>query len=252
MLVMASEGYRIKTLSFLGQLPHIKHSPSTECPHRTSAEDKERREMNSIVWDEVESHLFKAQADLFVIFDCCYAGDLAIRRSPSAGKIFSFLGSTQDNQTARGPGPRSFTTALIYALNQLVPRDDGFTVEELASKIASAPEFKDIDQRPASGLRGEEPQDRRLRIRRLPLSDAPNTTTEITKDQIGIGETQYLLRLNFAFSESPDAGHVSQFADGLSRLIQSSAIPIRQVTWGHLQRKTQDGGGPGSKAQSKR
>ncbi len=108
---------------------------------------------------------------------------------------------------------------------------------ELLGKIRGAPYFKDIDQRPVEGFRGDKPKHRMLQIRRLSRAQGPNTTVEVTKNPAGIDETQYLLRLNFTFSEPPTETHVSDFVDELAHLIKYSDSPVRNVTWGMLAKK---------------
>jgi hypothetical protein len=192
-----------------------------------------------LVWRKIERELLETEADLLAIFDCCYAGALArpLTRSPSR-KIFSFVASTEADQTAIGPGADSFTSALIHSLHKLVGRSDGFSVMELLSEIQEAPYFKDTGQSPREGWRGDPPGDQRLKVRALPHAQNPEPAAEVIADSGTIDDVQYLLRLDFAFTEPLDQNHVSDFVSDLAHMIKISQSPVKHVAWGFLARRT--------------
>jgi hypothetical protein len=208
----------------------------------TSMDDEKRKCTNTLFYRQIEHPLLETEADLLVILDCCYAGALAhprMKRGPSH-RIFSFLASTHADQTAVGPGDDSFTSALTHSLRLLVDRADGFTIMELLGEIQRAPYFKDTEQHPMEGWREEKPTDRRLKIRPLshPQSAEPPPGLVASPEGKCIDETQYLLRLNFAFSEPPNEDHISGFVFDLAHMIKTSQSPVKSVSWGILARRT--------------
>lgn len=93
---------------------------------------------NQVAWDSAERILEHADGDILGIFDCCNAGHLSqFRRAPLR---FEYLGACGSDQTTQGPGPDSFTSALIWALEQL-SRDGPFSTSALQRKIIHAPKF---------------------------------------------------------------------------------------------------------------
>jgi hypothetical protein len=104
---------------------------------------------NSLVWDEVESQISKVDNDILAIFDCCEAGSLCNVRKPTR---YEYLGACGDTQRARGPGEKSFTTALTWALGELV--SEQFNTVDLLTKIKAAPSFQH-GQLPRLAPRGE-------------------------------------------------------------------------------------------------
>lgn len=93
---------------------------------------------NKVAWDSAERILEHADGDILGIFDCCNAGHLSqFRRSPVR---FEYLGACGSDQTTQGPGLDSFTSALIWALEEL-SSDGPFSTSALQRKIMHAPHF---------------------------------------------------------------------------------------------------------------
>ena len=182
------------------------------------------------MWNEAEKQLERAHADLFVIFDCCYAGQLAIStRSVFSSKIFEYLGATQANDVALSPGPDSFSNALAWALEDLASHSEGFTTLQLEKKIKLAPRFNSMNQVPCLTTRGE-PSLRRLKI--APLSQDPTVVQKPLSSQENDVETvRYCLQLQFLFSRCPEETHVSDLTNHLMDLVRSQNLPLRQVLW---------------------
>ena len=80
-----------------------------------------------------------------MILDCCYAGNLepAIQgkgqRPPNFG--FEYLAACFYDKVTQPSGPKSFTTALIWAVNDLLRTHGRFSIYELQQKIMQAPDF---------------------------------------------------------------------------------------------------------------
>jgi hypothetical protein len=97
----------------------------------------------SIEWDEVERTLSTTRSDVLVIFDCCQAGLLC--RSAQEGLLnpnrsFQYLGACESIQVTERAGPRSFTSAMIWALEKLA-MEPGFPVTKLVKTIEQHEHF---------------------------------------------------------------------------------------------------------------
>jgi hypothetical protein len=183
------------------------------------------------VWNEAEKQLERASADLFVIFDCCYAGQLAIStRSVFSSRIFEYLGATQANDVALSPGPDSFSNALAWALQDLASHSEGFTTLQLEQKIKLAPRFNSMNQVPCLTTRGE-PSLRRLKI--APLSQEPIETVQkpLPSQENDVETVKYCLQLQLLFASCPEETHVNDLTNHLADLVRSQNLPLRQVLW---------------------
>lgn len=124
-----------------------------------SEEDKKRL---SIHWNMSENNIQHTDADVLLILDCCDSGTLTHRGS--RGRKFELLAACGHGKTTRFPGKDSFTSALIWALEELAKENPSspFSTCKLQLKITrDAPHFSEIeDQKPF--LYPLEPQSNRL------------------------------------------------------------------------------------------
>ena len=172
-----------------------------------------------------------------MIFDCSYAGLLANDSNGTSPpkKIFEFLGATLHNKVARGPGPWSFTTALIWALKQLAQEPDGFTISQLTAGIKKAPNFREIEQEPTWSPRGSNPSPFRLTI--APLRNAPSEVQPFSHVNQSWDATpaddqkKAYLQLELAFSKAPTRFQIMALAKGLKDIVHLHEVPIEQARW---------------------
>ena len=189
--------------------------------------------MDHIVWEEAERLIHSAQrADIFLILDCCHAGRLIRAREGAqwSDRIFEFLGAAGAAQTTPLPGPRSFTTALIWALDALAKDRDRFTSSELLSKILDAPNFGFDGQLPCQAERALHC------VRRLvlePLALETDVPTSPNRDQSNerADSSQYCLNLQFLLSNAPTDDHYKKLCDGLREIITSPDSITQQIIW---------------------
>jgi hypothetical protein len=99
--------------------------------HSRTDQESKKKEWNEVAWHSAEHNLMGTEADVLAIFDCCDAGSLAHFRAPIR---FEYLGACSIGQTTPPPGPDSFTSALIWALEQLKDKDF-FPTSELQQMI---------------------------------------------------------------------------------------------------------------------
>jgi hypothetical protein len=214
-------------------------APGTLSLHPTTTKPySHKKRLNHIVWNQAEECIKNTKADILLIFDCCYAGELAKskKRGPALGKIFDFLGASQATQRAWGPGPHSFTSALIWALQELASRTDGFTLQELQSTIQSAPQFQRFpepthQQVPCIGERGLEPSLQRLKM--CPLRETEDATQQ---HRVGLAQHQperpnFYLTLEFLFSECPTTEDIADLGKWLREIMSEDKYPLQHVLW---------------------
>ncbi|OAL47996.1 hypothetical protein IQ07DRAFT_646192 [Pyrenochaeta sp. DS3sAY3a] len=89
------------------------------------------------IWTDAERPLLEvAEADVLAILDCCFASH-AHKGHTEDRRVYELLAASAMNQTTRGPGPESFTTALISSLEGLLTKYEGknFPTRKLMEKI---------------------------------------------------------------------------------------------------------------------
>ncbi|KAI4947301.1 hypothetical protein J4E91_006653 [Alternaria rosae] len=108
----------------------------------TTQQFTEEDNRNKIAWSSAEQNIKPNRADVLVIFDCCGAGGFggqefrAIRRPP-----FQCIAACDFMERTPKPGPTSFTSALIWALEEL-RSDHHFTSIDLIDKIRCYPQLR--------------------------------------------------------------------------------------------------------------
>lgn len=115
---------------------------------RITQQTLDDHEYSQAVWESSERLLYDAVGDILGIFDCCNAGHLSQTRAPLR---FEYLGACPSDQVTKSPGPNSFTSALIWAFQQL--KSSGpFSTSALQAQIKLAPDFP-TNQIPTLGPR---------------------------------------------------------------------------------------------------
>ena len=144
-------------------------------------------------------------------------------------RCFEFLGACSSGNTTLSPGPRSFTKALIWALNSLARDESKFTISVLSRKIREAPNFPK-NQVPVQMDRGAGS------IERIILTPLPQTTgqTESSLNEPQTTEPQGLLNLNFIFDKPPTEASIIQFGENLNKFINREKMPVDRIVWGGL------------------
>lgn len=192
------------------------------------------RQVNEVVWHRAEELIKDAhKADVLLIFDCCYAGYLGrnIGRAPWSSRSFEFLGATDAHSLTKVPGPHSFTSALVWALEQLADNTPGFTTSELQQKITEA-EYFPPGQLPVLNER-DKPCLRRLFIAPLPPHGETRdpVSLEDPEDQDILGE---YLDLRLPLTKHPSEKEIIRMCNSLKELINVEDLPARRVAWGGL------------------
>jgi hypothetical protein len=190
---------------------------------------EESSELHEIVWNSAENNIKQTKSDVLVIFDCCHAGELEKNiRSGFKRRAFEYLAATSANSTTRKPGKHSFTTALIWALKDLVTTAKSFTTQELLTSILhKAPDFPQ-EQSPRLSERGSSCL---RRIVLAPLSEDLIIETPETKPQEEEEGARTDLSLRFVFNKHITQNMVKDLALELRRLIYVDDFKATTILW---------------------
>ena len=185
---------------------------------------------NEIVWHTAEGIIDTTQADVLVIFDCCHAGNLARSFSQSrwSTRCFEFLGATSANSTTAVPGDSSFTSGLIWALDELSYDPRGFTTSELRRKIIEYPEFP-LKQIPVLSERSGASLKHIVIAPLSPDGNAHNPGPEASPESGSEISTEYL-DLRVLLKTRPNDVWVKSMSKFLSDAIRSQEFDARRVT----------------------
>lgn len=202
----------------------------TTC-RRADQASRSNTRINSVQWKPAEMLLLASRVgDLLAIFDCCDAGNLCHFRGPHR---FEVLGSCCDGQETPPPGPRSFTTALTWALRKLKQnpiRGKGwFTTPELRDKIKSYHRFPQ-DQWPHLGHRELES----AALGHIVI--APTTPNATAADNPSPNpplqdSNLHFLDLRFHFHGDIDEEALENLAGGIRPLVSMERINAKRVTF---------------------
>ncbi len=188
---------------------------------------------NKVLWNSVEKVLDETSSDVLEVMDCCYAGDLGEpKRGQSAwcNRSFEYIAATSAGKLTNSPGDTSFTSALIWALNQFALPESrkNFTVTDLVKKIRECPNFPK-DQVPLSSPRNIG------KIERMVLAPLPTGEEAIQKRKAASREirplsSRYNLHLNFDFNELPTIQDIEQLANELKQ-VRKKGLNVSRVSW---------------------
>jgi hypothetical protein len=195
-----------------------------------------------VAWTKAEVIIDAAkQADFLLIFDCCFAGRLA---GPSSRKAiskrnFDFLGASGANEITRTPGERSFTHALIKALESLAHDTDGFTTTELYLKVLECPTFPKQEQTPCYTSRTNCLE--RLLLAPLDVPDSMSASTaSISRDNSQSSAIRYCLTLDFLLTNLPTEDDMTTICDSLKSLVTKRGLPAQKFIWNNMYRKGEE------------
>ena len=188
-----------------------------------------KHEVEHVKWHLAEASLQETRSDVFLIFDCCYAGD-AGRAGSLSTRAFEFLAATSAGSTTKSPGPKSFTSALIWALNKLNQERTRFTTSELTNTIKQCPEFPQ-DQVPVLSERNAACIER---VILTPLSEDGTLVEDPQLQSPVVSDTRELLILKFALDRYPEKDDVVKLAQGITHMVKTHDLLFRRVIWGGI------------------
>jgi len=188
----------------------------------------EEDELHEVIWNSAEHNIRSTKSDVLVIFDCCHAGELEKNvRSGFSRRAFEYLAATSAKSTTRKPGKHSFTKALIWSLQNLVEMGEGFTTQELLTKVLNAPDFPK-DQSPRLSERGSACV-RRIVLAPLNRDIAPETAKLRPEDEEEGARMD--LSLRFVFNRTITKQMAKNLAMELRRVVSGDDFKARTVLW---------------------
>ncbi|KAL8926135.1 MAG: hypothetical protein Q9208_003036 [Pyrenodesmia sp. 3 TL-2023] len=211
-VVHGKPGVSPGALEISGQIPH------------NNASDTRSYAPSSVVWGETPQNLLReANADVLQIFDL----------------RFEILAATDARGTTPVPGPRSFTTALCYALEMLVDEkpEAGFTTEELLNRTKAAPHFSKTQSPILSGRRCSADQSDNILLR--PLRRAQNR--HLTQGAVTDNENGHTVTMHLDFGQKPSAKDMETLGRELNWMFERSTLQSlkpRQILWGGMKNTT--------------
>jgi hypothetical protein len=195
-----------------------------------------------VAWEKAEVIIDAAKkADFLLVFDCCFAGRLvgSSSRKAVSTRNFEFLGASGASETTISPGEKSFTHALIKALEALSHDKEGFTTTELYLKILECPTFPKDDQTPCHGARTNCLE--RLLLAPLDPPDAMSApTASLSEDQSQPPAIQYCLTVDFLLTSLPTAHDLTELCNSLKILATKKGLPAQKFIWNNMYRKGEE------------
>ncbi|KAH9219763.1 hypothetical protein DL95DRAFT_457032 [Leptodontidium sp. 2 PMI_412] len=186
---------------------------------------------NAVAWHESEHIIRDAKADVLLIFDCCYAGNLLTRnvRSYYQTRSYETLAACGRREVTNPPGEDSFTSALIWALKDLLKERKRFTITELQTRIMNgAPNFPKAQFVPL--LERHDPCDQRLILAPLPSGLEAESPISTPSTQT-LDLRQNYLDLRFWFATRPNEEEIRNLAMRLRRDMMDKNIGAHSIGW---------------------
>jgi hypothetical protein len=176
---------------------------------------------NTWAWENTQGILSNVEADMLLIFDCCYAGDLRER----ASRRYEFLAACTGSQTTSIAGDRSFTHALIWALKDLACQNKPFDTASLRVRITKAPAFPEKQYPQLFPHNGENAD----HIWLAPLHPEAEASPGPVEDKMKL----HYLDLRFHFNEALNDKEIEATATRLNDFIKenTSILSLRRVSF---------------------
>ncbi|KAI4086281.1 MAG: hypothetical protein LQ348_002067 [Seirophora lacunosa] len=225
---------QIQVNRIVANFVHDHDGPNTLLIVQTSPNDPRdatKRARNRVVWNKTEELLRPAAADVLEIFDCCYAGTLGLTRGEN--RRFEYLAATKDQKTTAVPGPKSFTSALIFALEALREQKHKgrFATDELLRKIKTdAPHFPkdqnpELSDRDNNSLSGG-----RIMLHPLrPDRGDDDKSYETSPSELADG---HIVTLHFDFGGKPLGSNLETLGRKFNEIFERNTLGVQRVRWG--------------------
>jgi len=203
----------------------------TEAPlHRSNTHDlKYEKPFPAVVsWKDIQDILIESsvQSNIFAILDTCFAGNLIKGPMTEETKIFEVLAAAGPNKVTSGPGPRSFTRALMNSLEKLLQTcgDHGqFNSWELHNNIISTATRRNNPPVLFPVIRQFN--------RHLPLSPLRDSEGE-RADSFRKLDAKAFLTLRFALQDKRlTEDHVKDLVKYLAVGARDSGVKIQSIDW---------------------
>ena len=221
-----------------------------------------------VLWNMAESVLFRTQADVLEILDCCYAGSLGMNRcgypldpltSMASGSTSLSLGNNRlfasvdrlnmaksrleciaatSSGLTPSPGETSFTSALIWALKTLSLDNGYFTTMDLLDQIILHTPNLHHGINPILSSYTDNPCNNHITFKPLRFSKkAVGSRSAEESPQNAVGDRKnFDLKLKFSFGRQATENEVALLGKELNSLLQKK-FPLARVDWKPIERK---------------
>jgi hypothetical protein len=165
---------------------------------------------------------------MVAIFDTCFASNLSKNTRQDDPRTYELLTASGHDRPTVGPGPRSFTTALISSLKELLEecRDRPFTIRQLCEKINLHPARRKNQSHVWSRFKCYD--------RNIALAPLTRTLAE-RKEDFNLGQTRALLFLRLPLTvERLTEEQINTTARAFSRAVKKAKVPAKRIDWWRL------------------
>lgn len=187
-------------------------------------------------WRIAEEMLKDLDADVLLLFDCCFAGVLCgpMTRAPSPRpKNFDFLGACSASELTKGPGPRSFTRAMIESLKTLASEETGFPISVLQNEIINYKDFPKHKQTPSSASRTNSAFKMLLSPLKKDDFHTPPPDAAIEEEHL-----DYCVTLDLLFDHIPDSEQFEDFCNGFKHTGTYGQPAYKKIAWRSMHRRS--------------
>lgn len=153
-------------------------------------------------------------------------------------RSFEYLAATDAMGSTQLPGPDSFTSALVHALETLVKEkaEGRFTTVELVKRIRLHKHFPN-DQTPV--LSDRDTKSTAGRIMLHPLKETSSNSQSFPKEVATLDPLRrQTLTLHFDFEEKPSQTCIEQLGRRLNGIFERDTLGVNGVRWGGVRQPT--------------
>ena len=164
--------------------------------------------------------------------DSCFASNITKGLNKRETRVYKILCASAMDKPTDGPGPKSFTTALINSLTKLLEEnpDKPFVLRQLCEKINRYPERH---HRPSLIWTPDSQHDGEIEF--LPLKN----TLDERKKTFNHNETRALLHLRLSLTnKSLNHRQITVLCKALCEAVKEAKVPVRRIDWQSLQNST--------------
>ncbi len=150
-------------------------------------------------------------------------------------RLFEFLAATKEMATTQVPGNGSFTSALIYALEDLVEKKGRFTTVELLRTIKTHADFPK-NQSPVLSNRRDKVEAGRIMLHPLDKvqKDGSQNVLPSEKDTNLDAFKRHTVTLHFEFTNQPPPIDVKTLGRELNSIFERYTLNVNRVRWGGM------------------
>lgn len=184
----------------------------------------------SAFWNHAERPMIEdGEGDMVAIFDTCFASNLHKNIQPEDGRTYELLTASGHGRLTAGPGPKSFTAALMKSLNDLLEecRNKPFTIRQLCERINLQP------------TRLKNPSHVWSRLNRFDrnIALAPLTRTLAEREkEFDLDQSRALLFLRLSVTvDLLTEQQIKTIAQAFSKAVKSTKTPVKRIDWWRFQ-----------------